>query len=109
MAPARTAVNIRVRTIMSSSHCKDLGLLDDVAHEAAGIPVGRIGLGLASGAGASDHQCVTAPGRPAPPAVAGKLDARYAGIAAERDAAHDGRGSGRQPIAGLDVGDEGTR
>jgi hypothetical protein len=40
----------------SSGH-DDGCLLDDVAHETARIPIGRVGLRLAAAAGAPDHQC----------------------------------------------------
>src|SRR3954468_24017500 len=50
-APAMRTIGSRVRIIHSSSGDYDGGLLDDVAHEAAQVPVGCSGLQLAVGAG----------------------------------------------------------
>src|ERR1700730_13299739 len=47
------------RNMISSSSDRDhIHRLDYVAHEPTRIPIGRVGLRLAAGAGASDHQYV---------------------------------------------------
>src|SRR5271166_920219 len=119
-----------LRTMFSFSRDHDGGLLDDVAHEAGRVPVGRVGLRLAAAAGASDHQQLISRGLqaeadlplaeavfafvgaelrflPALAAIAGELDLGYAGIAAEGVAAREGWDAGPQRVARLDVRDEG--
>src|SRR6266478_1042663 len=54
--PAMRAIGSSLRVMFSSSGDHDLGLLDDIPHKAARIPIGRVGLRLAFGAGAPDHQ-----------------------------------------------------
>src|SRR5215471_4919519 len=107
-----------LRTIFSFSRDHNGGLLDDVAHEPCRVPVWRVRLRFAAAIGASDHQPVISRVRqaeadlplpeavftfvgaqmrflPALAAVAGELDSGYADIAAEGDAASEGRGAGR--------------
>src|ERR1700730_17146160 len=107
-------------------------LLDDVAHEPAGVPVGRIWLRLAAAAGATDHQPLRSLRRwskadlplaeavlafilaelcllPGLAAVAGEVHPRNSGIAAEGDPAREGGRTRLQRVALLDVCDEGTR
>src|SRR6266481_2752895 len=126
------ASSSKTRPILSSSGDYDGGPLDDVAHEPARVPIGRVGLRLATAAGAADHQHLISLGRrgeavlplsetvlalvgaerrclPAPAAIAREVDPRYAGIAAERDAARERRSAGLQRVALLDVRDEGSR
>src|SRR6266849_840452 len=130
--PTTRAIGNRARPILSSSGDHDGGPLDDVAHEPARIPIGRVGLRLAAAAGAADHQHLISLGRrgeaalplsetvlafvraerrflPALAAIAREIDPRYAGIAAERDAARDRRSADLQRVALLDVCDEGSR
>src|SRR5689334_14601817 len=52
------AIGNSVRTRFSSSGRDDRRRLDDVAHEPAWVPVGRVGLRLAAAAGTSGHQHV---------------------------------------------------
>src|ERR1700722_13600377 len=53
--PATTAIG-RILRNMPSPSCYFHGcLLDDVAHEATRIPIGRVGLRFAAAVGASDH------------------------------------------------------
>src|SRR6267154_923063 len=130
--PTTRAIGSIVRNMLPSSREYDGCLLDDVAHEPARIPVGRVGLRLAVAAGAADHQHLTSLGRrgeavlplsetvlafvraerrclPAFAAIAREIDPRYAGIAAERDAARERRGADLQRVTFLDVRDEGSR
>src|SRR5260370_3118722 len=130
--PTTRAIGSRARPILSSSGDHDGGLLDDVAHEPTRVPIGRVGLRLATAAGAADHQHLISLGRrgeaelplsetvlafvraehrflPALAAIAREIDPRYAGIAAERDAARERRSADLQRVAFLDVGDEGSR
>src|SRR5712671_1527610 len=118
-----------LRTIASSSGGRNRRLFDDIAHEAAGVPIRRTGLRLALHVCAVDHQNVVAPARqreadlPAPEAicsfilaelgpgpalspVAREVDTRNARGAAERNATRERRSAGQQFIARLDVGDE---
>src|SRR3954464_14582441 len=111
-APAMRTIGSRARIIHSSSGDHDGGLLDDVAHEAARVPVGCSGLQLAAGAGAADHQRAVSPIRrvevylplaetvfafilaeigllPSPAAITGEVHARHARIATECDAARE--------------------
>src|ERR1700755_2561879 len=53
--PTAKAIVSGARAILSSSGDHDGGPLDDVAHEPARIPIWRVGLHLAAGAGAADH------------------------------------------------------
>src|SRR5216683_6782887 len=130
--PTTRAIGSRACPMLSSSGNHDGGPLDDVAHEPARIPVGRLGLRLAAAAGAADHQHLISLGRrgeavlplsetvlafvraerrclPALAAIAREIDPRYAGIAAERDAARERRSADLQRVALLDVRDEGSR
>src|SRR6202022_2325463 len=114
--PTTRAIGSRVRAMLSSSGDHDGGPLDDVAHEPARIPIGRVGLRLAAAAGAADHQHLISLGRrgeavlplsetvlalvgaerrclPAPAAIAREVDPRSAGIPAERAARAGGRGA----------------
>src|SRR6267142_3157309 len=110
----------------------DVRLLDHVAHEPTWIPIGRVGLYLATGAGAPYHQHLGTRSRwregdrplaetvlafvpaelclvPGVAAVVGEIDPRDACIAAKSYSARQRRGTGLQGVASLDVGDEGTR
>src|SRR5258705_9326666 len=131
--PTRRAIGSIGPNMLPSSREYDGCPLDDVAHEPARIPVGRVGLRLAAAAaGAADHQHLTSLGRrgeavlplsetvltfvraerrclPALAAVAREIDPRYAGIASERDAARERRSADLQRVALLDVCDEGSR
>src|SRR5712664_3589765 len=53
--PTTRAIGSRARVILSSSGDHDGGPLDDVAHEPARIPIGRVGLRIAAAPGAPDH------------------------------------------------------
>src|ERR1700704_4870399 len=130
--PTTRAIGSRARAMLSSSGDHNGGPLDDVAHEPTRIPIGRVGLRLAAAAGAADHQHLISLGRrgeavlplsetvlafvraerrclPAFAAIAREIDPRYAGIAAERDAARERRSADLQRVALLDVRDEGSR
>src|ERR1700737_3012907 len=61
--PTTRATGSRARPILSSSGDHDGGLLDDVAHEAARVPIRCVGLRLARTAGAADHQHLISIGR----------------------------------------------
>src|SRR6266404_331798 len=130
--PRTRAIGSKMRPILSSSGDHDVGPLDDVAHEPARVPIGRVGLRLATAAGAADHQRLISLGRrgevelplsetvlafvraeyrflPVLAAIAREIDPRYARIAAERDAARERRSAELQRVALLDVRDEGSR
>src|SRR6266550_3292646 len=120
------------RNMFSPLRYDNRRLLDDVAHEPAWIPIGRVGLRLAAAVGAADHQHGRSPLRrgkaelplaeavlpfvlaelcllPALAPVAGEVDARDARIAAECDPTGECGGTALQRRARLDVGDEGAR
>src|SRR6478672_5014958 len=59
VTPTTRAIGSIERNMLPSSREYDGCLLDDVAHEPARIPVGRVGLRLAAAAGAADHQHLT--------------------------------------------------
>src|SRR5712664_116092 len=131
--PTTRAIGSIGRNMLPSSREYDGCPLDDVAHEPARIPVGRVGLRLAAAAaGAADHQHLTSLGRrgeavlplsetvltfvraerrclPALAAIAREIDPRYAGIASECDAARERRSADLQRVALLDIRDEGSR
>src|SRR3979490_2063455 len=130
--PTTRAIGSSARPMLSSSGDHDGGPLDDVAHEPARLPVRRPGLRPPAAAGAADHQHLISLGRrreavlplsetvlafvraerrclPALAAIAREIDPRYAGIAAERDAARERRSADLQRVALLDVRDEGSR
>src|SRR5882757_9775107 len=130
--PTTRAIGSRARAILSSSGDHDGRPLDDVAHEPTRIPIGRVGLRRATAVGAAGHQHLISLGRrgevelplsetvlafvraerrflPALAAIAREIDPRYAGIAAERDAARECRSADLQRVALLDVCDEGSR
>src|SRR5882724_1788045 len=54
--PTRREVGSRTRPALSTSEDHDGGRLDDVAHEPARVPIGRVGLRLAPAAGAANRE-----------------------------------------------------
>src|SRR5712691_9880598 len=60
---ATRAIGSMVRDMLSSSGDDDGSLLDHIAHEAARVPIGFVGLRLARAVGAADHQHAISPVR----------------------------------------------
>src|SRR5580704_9706692 len=58
---AISAMSRRVRVMRASSDHNDVGLFDDIAHEASGVPIRCVGLLLAGRAGAANRQHAISP------------------------------------------------